>query len=59
MKCQLADLVVNYETFGAGKPLVAISGIPSDHQIILSWLEPIFASRQVGGESISTCPEQA
>ncbi len=45
MKCQLADLVVNYKTLGEGKPLVVIAGIPSDHQIILSWLEPIFATR--------------
>jgi pimeloyl-ACP methyl ester carboxylesterase len=45
MKCQLANLAVNYEIFGQGKPLVVISGIPSDHQIILSWLEPIFVSR--------------
>ena len=36
MKCQLANLAVNYEIFGEGKPLIAISGIPSDHQIILS-----------------------
>jgi pimeloyl-ACP methyl ester carboxylesterase len=45
MKCQLAHLAVNYETFGEGKPLVAISGIPSDHHIILSWLEPFLSSR--------------
>lgn len=45
MKCQLANLTVHYETFGAGRPLVTISGIPSDHRILLSWLEPIFASR--------------
>jgi pimeloyl-ACP methyl ester carboxylesterase len=45
MKYQLAHLAVNYETFGEGKPLIVISGIPSDHQIILSWLEPIFSSR--------------
>jgi len=45
MKCQLAHLAVNYETFGTGKPLVVISGIPSDHQIIMSWLEPVLSSR--------------
>jgi pimeloyl-ACP methyl ester carboxylesterase len=45
MKCQLGDLAVNYKTFGEGRPLVVISGIPSDHQISLSWLEPIFATR--------------
>jgi pimeloyl-ACP methyl ester carboxylesterase len=45
MKCHLAQIAVNYETFGTGKPLLAISGIPSDHQVILSWLEPILSSR--------------
>jgi pimeloyl-ACP methyl ester carboxylesterase len=45
MKCQLAALAVNYKTVGEGKPLVVISGIPSDHRIIASWLEPIFVSR--------------
>jgi pimeloyl-ACP methyl ester carboxylesterase len=45
MKCELANLTVNYETFGTGRLLVVISGIPSDHQIILSWLEPILAAR--------------
>src|SRR5512140_2485094 len=45
MKCQLANLSVHYEIMGEGKPLVMISGIPSDHQIIASWMEPIFTSR--------------
>jgi pimeloyl-ACP methyl ester carboxylesterase len=45
MKCQLDNVSVYYEIMGEGKPLVMISGVPSDHQIILSWMEPIFASR--------------
>ena len=45
MKCHLANPAVHYEVLGEGKPIVMISGIPSDHQIILSWMEPIFASR--------------
>lgn len=45
MKCELANLSVYYEIIGEGKPLVMISGIPSDHQIIMSWMEPIFALR--------------
>lgn len=45
MKCELANLAVHYEILGEGKPIVMISGIPSDHQIIKSWMEPIFASR--------------
>lgn len=45
MKCELANLSVYYEVLGEGKPIVMISGVPSDHQIIMSWMEPIFASR--------------
>jgi pimeloyl-ACP methyl ester carboxylesterase len=45
MECQLADLAVYYETVGQGRPLITISGIPSDHRIIQSWLEPIFTQR--------------
>jgi len=45
MKCELANLSVYYEIKGEGKPILMISGIPSDHQIISSWMEPIFTSR--------------
>jgi pimeloyl-ACP methyl ester carboxylesterase len=45
MECQLADLTLHYETFGQGRPFVTISGIPSDHRIILNWMEPIFDMR--------------
>jgi len=45
MECQLDNLSVYYEAFGQGKPFITISGIPSDHHIIKSWLEPIFTKR--------------
>jgi pimeloyl-ACP methyl ester carboxylesterase len=45
MECQLGDLSIHYKTIGTGKPFVTISGIPSDHRIIESWLEPIFQNR--------------
>jgi pimeloyl-ACP methyl ester carboxylesterase len=45
MECHLAKLTVHYETFGQGKPFITISGIPSDHRIILNWMEPIFDKR--------------
>ena len=45
MKCELSDLSVYYEIFGEGQPIVMVSGIPSDHQILSSWMEPLFASR--------------
>ena len=42
MECRLDNLTVHYEVFGEGKPFVMISGIPSDHRIVQSWMEPIF-----------------
>jgi len=68
MECQIGDRFVYYKTIGEGKPLLTISGIPSDHHIIESWLEPIFEKRpgwqriyfdlpgtgQTSGEGITT-----
>ena len=45
MECQIGNRSVYYKTIGEGKPLLTISGIPSDHHIIESWLEPIFKDR--------------
>jgi pimeloyl-ACP methyl ester carboxylesterase len=45
MEYQLDHISVHYETIGQGKPFVMISGIPSDHRIIKSWMEPIFEKR--------------
>ena len=45
MECHLTNLTVHYQAFGEGKPFISISGIPSDHRIILDWLEPIFDQR--------------
>ena len=45
MEYQIGNRSVYYKTVGEGKPLITISGIPSDHQIIKSWLEPIFEQR--------------
>src|SRR5512134_14306 len=45
MECRLEHISVHYETIGQGRPLVMISGIPSDHHIVKSWMEPIFEKR--------------
>jgi pimeloyl-ACP methyl ester carboxylesterase len=42
---------IHYKIIGEGKPLLTISGIPSNHRIIESWLEPIFGKR-VGWQRI-------
>jgi len=68
MEYQLGDRSVFYKTIGEGKPFLTISGIPSDHHIVESWLEPIFEKRpgwqriyfdlpgtgQTSGEGITT-----
>jgi pimeloyl-ACP methyl ester carboxylesterase len=45
MEYQLDNLTVHYEVLGTGRPFITISGIPGDHHIIESWLEPIFEKR--------------
>src|ERR671936_66709 len=45
MECQIGDRSIYYKTIGEGKSLLTISGIPSDHRIIESWMEPIFEKR--------------
>ncbi len=45
MERQIGNRSIYYKTIGVGKPFVAISGIPSDHRIIESWMEPIFEKR--------------
>ena len=45
MQCQIRNRSVYYKIIGEGKPFVTISGIPSDHRIVESWMEPIFAKR--------------
>ncbi len=42
---KVGSTAVHYKTMGQGRPFVTISGIPSDHRIILSWMEPIFRKR--------------
>jgi pimeloyl-ACP methyl ester carboxylesterase len=42
MECQIGNRSVYYKIVGEGKTLLTISGIPSDHHIVESWLEPIF-----------------
>jgi pimeloyl-ACP methyl ester carboxylesterase len=45
MECHLTQRTVYYQTIGQGQPLITISGIPSDHRIIMNWLEQIFDRR--------------
>ena len=68
MEYQIENRAMYYKTIGEGKPFLTISGIPSDHRIIESWMEPIFKKRpgwqrfyfdlpgtgQTSGEGITT-----
>jgi pimeloyl-ACP methyl ester carboxylesterase len=45
MKCDLGDLEIFYETYGTGRPIVMLPGIPSDHRIMERFMEPLFTQR--------------
>jgi pimeloyl-ACP methyl ester carboxylesterase len=45
MKCDLGNIEIFYETRGAGRPIVMLPGIPSDHRIMERLMEPLFTQR--------------
>ncbi len=45
MYCHVQDLEVYYETYGEGKPILAIHGYYIDHHVMEGCLEPIFKNR--------------
>ena len=45
MQCDLEDTTIYYETYGSGRPIVMLPGIPSDHGVIERFMEPLFAQR--------------
>jgi pimeloyl-ACP methyl ester carboxylesterase len=45
MECELKDITVHYESFGEGRPLVALHGWGMDHRYMVSDLEPLFGQR--------------
>ncbi len=45
MKCDLGDLAVFYETYGTGRPIVMLPGMPSDHRVMERFMEPLFTQR--------------
>src|SRR2546429_7422546 len=45
MKCNLEDLAIFYESYGTGRPIVMLPGRPSDHRVMLRFMEPLFAQR--------------
>lgn len=45
MKCDLGDVVISYEAYGSGRPIVMLPGQPSDHRVMARFMEPLFAQR--------------
>jgi pimeloyl-ACP methyl ester carboxylesterase len=45
MQCDLGDIAIFYETYGTGRPIVMLPGRPSDHRVMLRFMEPLFAQR--------------
>jgi pimeloyl-ACP methyl ester carboxylesterase len=45
MHCDLGDISLYYETYGAGRPIVMLPGRPSDHHVMVRFMEPLFTQR--------------
>ena len=45
MQCNLGDFTIYYESYGSGRPIVTLPGIPSDHGIMERCMEPLFTRR--------------
>ncbi len=45
MECNLGDIAIYYETYGSGRPIVMLPGRPSDHRVMMRFMEPLFAQR--------------
>jgi pimeloyl-ACP methyl ester carboxylesterase len=45
MQCDIGDIAIFYEAYGAGRPVVMLPGIPSDHRIMVRLMEPLFTDR--------------
>jgi pimeloyl-ACP methyl ester carboxylesterase len=45
MKCLVKNVLINYEVYGEGKPVVAIHGWSVDHRLMVGCMEPVFESK--------------
>ncbi len=45
MDCDLKDITIHYEQFGAGRPIIMLHGWSIDHRHMVSDLEPVFGHR--------------
>jgi pimeloyl-ACP methyl ester carboxylesterase len=45
MECDLKNIIVHYELFGEGRPIIMIHGTGVDHTYMVSDMEPLFKKR--------------
>jgi len=45
MDCKLKDIIVHYELFGGGRPIIMLHGWSVDHRHMVSDMEPLFRQR--------------
>lgn len=46
MRCNLDRMAIYYESYGGGRPLIALHGFAPDHRLMKGCLEPIFRHRK-------------
>jgi pimeloyl-ACP methyl ester carboxylesterase len=46
MECNIGDIAIFYETYGAGRPILMLPGRPSDHRVMARFMEPLFTRRE-------------
>src|SRR6266852_8133260 len=45
MQCDLGDIAIYYETYGTGRPIVMLPGMPSDRRVMERFMDPLFTQR--------------
>jgi len=45
MECKLENIILNYEIYGDGYPVLMIHGWPVDHRLMKGCMEPLFETR--------------
>ncbi|MBA4492771.1 alpha/beta fold hydrolase [Paenactinomyces guangxiensis] len=46
MKCQVRDLLIHYEVYGEGTPIIFLHGFGVSHRSLMGSMEPVFASQK-------------
>ncbi|KUO70583.1 MAG: 2-hydroxy-6-oxo-6-phenylhexa-2,4-dienoate hydrolase [Clostridia bacterium BRH_c25] len=46
MKCKLDNIIIYYEEYGEGKPVIMLHGYYPDHRLMSGCMEPVFLKRE-------------